>query len=84
MIWIPFWAAGVVNGLGHYVGYRNGDTKDNSRNLLPWGIVIGGEELHNNHHLNPASVKLSKKKFEFDVGYMYLRFLQLFKLATIR
>ncbi len=84
MIWIPFWAAGVVNGLGHYIGYRNGETKDNSRNLLPWGIVIGGEELHNNHHLNPANVKLSKKKFEFDIGYMYLKFLQLFKLATIR
>lgn len=84
MIWIPFWAAGVVNGLGHYIGYRNGETKDNSRNLLPWGIVIGGEELHNNHHLNPANVKLSKRKFEFDIGYMYLKFLQLFKLATIR
>jgi stearoyl-CoA desaturase (delta-9 desaturase) len=84
MIWIPFWAAGVVNGIGHYYGYRNGTTKDNSRNIIPFGIIIGGEELHNNHHLEPANVKLSRKKFEFDIGYMYLRLLQSLNLATIR
>ena len=84
MIWIPFWAAGVVNGVGHYLGYRNGDSKDNSRNISPWGIVIGGEELHNNHHLNPASAKLSRTKFEFDIGYMYLRMLAFLKLAIIK
>lgn len=83
MIWIPFWAAGVINGVGHYVGYRNGDTKDDSKNIIPWGIVIGGEELHNNHHLQPAKVKLSNRKFEFDIGYMYLVILQKCKLATI-
>lgn len=84
MIWIPFWAAGVINGLGHYIGYRNGETKDNSRNLSPWGILIGGEELHNNHHLDPKSVKLSRKKFEFDVGYFYCKILEKLKLAVIR
>jgi len=84
MIWIPFWAAGVINGLGHYWGYRNGVTKDNSRNISPWGIIIGGEELHNNHHLDPASVKLSRKKFEFDVGYFYCKILEKLKLAIIR
>ena len=60
MLWIPFWAAGVINGIGHWWGYRNGEAKDNSRNIVPWGIVIGGEELHNNHHLEPASARLSK------------------------
>ncbi len=64
MIWIPFWAAGVINGIGHWIGYRNGDTRDSSRNISPWGIVIGGEELHNNHHLEPASARLSKKWWE--------------------
>jgi stearoyl-CoA desaturase (delta-9 desaturase) len=83
MIWIPFWAAGVINGIGHYWGYRNGDTRDNSRNIVPWGIIIGGEELHNNHHLNPAKVKLSNRKFEFDIGYMYLKLFQKLRLATV-
>lgn len=84
MIWIPFWAAGVVNGLAHWWGYRNGTTRDQSRNLVPWGIVIGGEELHNNHHLDPASAKLSRRWFEFDIGWAWLRLLCLFRLAKIR
>jgi len=84
MIWIPFWAAGVINGLAHWYGYRNGETRDKSRNISPWGIIIGGEELHNNHHLNPASVKLSKRWFEFDIGYMWLKIFSTFKLAKIR
>jgi len=83
MIWIPFWAAGVVNGLGHYMGYRNGETKDHSCNLVPWGIIIGGEELHNNHHLNPASPKLSRKWWEFDIGWMYVKLFESLKLVTI-
>ena len=85
MIWIPFWAAGVINGIGHWWGYRNGETKDHSRNIVPWGIVIGGEELHNNHHLEPASPRLSKKWYEFDIGWMWLtlfRWLKLVKLKT--
>ena len=84
MAWIPFWAAGVINGLGHWLGYRNGRTEDNSRNIYPWGIVIGGEELHNNHHLDPANVKLSRKWFEIDIGYMYLKILEFLHLAKIR
>lgn len=83
MIWIPFWAAGVVNGIGHYFGYRNGETKDQSKNISPWGIIIGGEELHNNHHLNPADSKLSKKWFEFDIGWMYLSILTKLRLARL-
>jgi stearoyl-CoA desaturase (Delta-9 desaturase) len=83
MIWIPFWAAGVVNGLGHWWGYRNGDSRDNSRNLVPWGIVIGGEELHNNHHLSPARPKLSLKPGEFDIGWMYVRILQALRLVKL-
>ena len=84
MIWIPFWAAGVINGLGHWWGYRNGETKEHSRNIIPWGIVIGGEELHNNHHLSPASPKLSHKWFEFDIGWMWLSIFRFFKLARLR
>lgn len=84
MIWIPFWAAGVINGLGHWWGYINGITRDHSRNISPWGIIIGGEELHNNHHLNPSNVKLSRRWFEFDIGYMWLRLFMLAGLAKIR
>lgn len=84
MIWIPFWAAGVVNGVGHWLGYRNGDTKDHSTNFSPWGIVIGGEELHNNHHLDPASPKLSSKWWEFDIGWMWLTLFRTIRLAKIR
>jgi stearoyl-CoA desaturase (delta-9 desaturase) len=84
MLWIPFWAAGVVNGVGHWWGYRNGQTKDHSRNIVPWGIVIGGEELHNNHHLDPASAQLSRRWWEFDIGYMYIRLLSALRLATVK
>ena len=82
MIWIPLWAAGVINGVGHAVGYRVHDTPDHSRNIVPWGIVIGGEELHNGHHANPASARLSQRWWEFDVGYFYIRVLELLGLAT--
>ena len=84
MIWIPFWAAGFINGIGHWWGYRNGDTADHSRNVGPVGILIGGEELHNNHHLDPASPKFSRKWFEFDAGWMYLTILSKIGLAKIR
>jgi stearoyl-CoA desaturase (delta-9 desaturase) len=84
MLWIPFWAAGVVNGLAHWWGYRNGTTRDQSRNILPWGIVIGGEELHNNHHLSPASARLSLKWWEFDEGWMWIKILSGLRLAEIR
>jgi stearoyl-CoA desaturase (delta-9 desaturase) len=84
MIWIPFWAAGVVNGLGHWWGYRNGETKDRSRNIFPIGLWIGGEELHNNHHLSPGDPRLSLKWWEFDVGWMWIRILSSLRLAEIR
>ena len=84
MIWIPFWAAGVINGFGHWIGYRNGETKDKSRNIFPIGILIGGECLHNNHHLEPANPKLSRKWFEFDIGWMWLTLLIKLKLAKLR
>jgi len=84
MLWIPFWAAGVVNGIGHWWGYRNNETKDSSKNIVPWGIIIGGEELHNNHHLAPASAKLSVKPWEFDLGWFYIRTLSLLGLAKLR
>ena len=83
MIWIPFWAAGVVNGLAHWWGYRNGKTNDDSRNISPWGIIIGGEELHNNHHLNPASPKLSVKWFEIDIAWLWIRVFSFLGLVTI-
>ena len=84
MAWIPFWAAGVVNGVAHWWGYRNGETRDRSRNLVPWGIVIGGEELHNNHHLDPASARLSRRWWEFDIGWMYICILSAVRLATVK
>ena len=84
MLWIPFWAAGVINGIGHWFGYRNGTTRDNSHNILPIGIWIGGEELHNNHHLDPANPKLSKKWFEFDAGWFYIKVLEKLKLAELK
>ena len=83
MWWIPLWAAGVINGVGHWWGYRNTETKDKSTNLVPWGIIIGGEELHNNHHMNPARPKLSLKWYEFDIGWMWLRLFSLVGLAKI-
>jgi len=84
MIWIPFWAAGVINGIGHWWGYKNGETKDYSRNISPWGIVIGGEELHNNHHLDPASARLSKNWYEFDIGWMWFKIFETIKLARLK
>ena len=84
MLWIPLWAAGVVNGIGHWFGYRNGTTRDQSRNVVPWDFWVGGELLHNNHHLNPASPKLSLKWWEFDIGWMYITVLKTVGLATLR
>ena len=84
MIWIPFWAAGVVNGLAHWWGYRNTNTADTSRNIVPWAIWIGGEELHNNHHADGASAKFSQHWWEFDLGWMYIKILQWLKLAQVR
>jgi stearoyl-CoA desaturase (delta-9 desaturase) len=84
MAWIPFWAAGVINGIGHYWGYRNFETDDASRNIVPWGILIGGEELHNNHHAYGVSARLSNKWWEFDIGWLYIRTLEILGLATVR
>ncbi|CAH2770656.1 MAG: Fatty acid desaturase (EC; Delta-9 fatty acid desaturase (EC [uncultured Caballeronia sp.] len=84
MIWIPFWAAGVVNGLAHWWGYRNFNSADASTNIFPLGILIGGEELHNNHHTYATSAKLSTKWYEFDIGWMYIRIMSAFKLAKVK
>ena len=84
MIWIPFWAAGVINGIGHYWGYRNYECKDASTNIIPIGLLIGGEELHNNHHTFPGSAKLSSKWWEFDIGYMYIRLMEMVGLAKVK
>lgn len=84
MLWIPFWAAGVVNGVGHYWGYRNFETPDESRNLIPLGLLIGGEELHNNHHEHAYSAKFSNRWWEFDIGWFYIRLLESFRLATVK
>ena len=81
MVWIPFWAAGVVNGVGHWMGYRNFECADNARNISPLGLLIGGEELHNNHHTYPNSSKLSRRWYEVDIGWGYIRTFQLFGLA---
>ena len=83
MIWIPFFAAGVVNGVAHFWGYRNYDSPDAATNISPWGILIGGEELHNNHHTYPTSAKLSSKWFEFDLGWTYIRVLSVLGLAKV-
>lgn len=84
LLWIPFWAAGIVNGLGHYWGYRNYEPRDASTNLLPIGLVIGGEELHNNHHAFPSSAKLSNHWWEFDIGWLYIRILTILRLAHVK
>ena len=84
MLWIPFWAAGVVNGLGHYWGYRNFEAQDASTNLTPWGVIIGGEELHNNHHTYPTSAKFSVKKYEFDIGWVYISLMQKIGWAKVK
>jgi len=81
--WIPFWAAGVINGIGHYWGYRHWSTPDASTNIVPWGILIGGEELHNNHHAFSTSARLSNKWYEFDIGWMYIRILEVLGLAKV-
>ena len=84
MLWIPITAAGVINGIGHWWGYRNFEAPDASTNVSPWGIIIGGEELHNNHHTYPTSAKLSVKSYEFDIGWMYIRGLEMVGLAKVR
>ena len=84
MAWIPITAAGIINGIGHWWGYRNFEAADASTNVSPWGILIGGEELHNNHHTYPTSAKLSVKPFEFDIGWAYIRGLELLGLARVR
>jgi stearoyl-CoA desaturase (Delta-9 desaturase) len=83
MAWVPFHAAGVINGVGHWWGYRNTDTKDRSHNIIPWDFWIGGECLHNNHHANPAGAKLSHKWWEFDIGWMYIRVLETLGLVRV-
>jgi stearoyl-CoA desaturase (delta-9 desaturase) len=84
MLWIPITAAGVINGIGHYWGYRNYDCEDASRNIFPWGILIGGEELHNNHHTFATSAKLSSKWYEFDIGWMYIQMMSAVGLAKVK
>ena len=84
MVWIPFWAAGVINGVGHFWGYRNFACADASTNILPWGILIGGEELHNNHHAYASSARLSNRWYELDIGWCYIRLLALLGQAHVR
>lgn len=84
MIWIPLLAAGVINGIGHFFGYRNAESPDASTNIVPWGILIGGEELHNNHHAWPGSARLSFQPWEFDIGWFYIKILQRLGLAKVK
>ena len=84
MMWIPLWAAGVVNGIGHFWGYRNFEAPDASTNISPWGLIIGGEELHNNHHTYPTSAKFSVKKYEFDIGWLYISLMQKVGWANVK
>lgn len=84
MMWIPITAAGIINGLGHWWGYRNYDCSDAATNIFPWGILIGGEELHNNHHTYATSAKLSSKWYEFDLGWGYIRMLEMVGLAKVK
>jgi stearoyl-CoA desaturase (delta-9 desaturase) len=84
MLWIPITAAGIINGLGHWWGYRNFEAADASTNISPWGVIIGGEELHNNHHTYPTSAKLSVKPYEFDIGWLYIRILETLGWAKVR
>src|SRR5690606_28523391 len=83
MAWIPFWAAGVINGLGHWWGYRNFETTDTATNLTPWAVWVGGEELHNNHHAFPSSAKFALRRFEFDIGWAAIRLLEKVRLAKV-
>ncbi|MGH8646927.1 MAG: DesA family fatty acid desaturase [Gammaproteobacteria bacterium] len=84
MLWVPFWAAGVLNGLGHSWGYRNYRRTDAARNIVPWGILLGGEELHNNHHAHPGRAKFSRRWWEIDIGWAYIRTLECLGLAQRR
>jgi stearoyl-CoA desaturase (delta-9 desaturase) len=84
IVWIPFWAAGVINGIGHYWGYRHWSTPDASTNIVPLGLLIGGEELHNNHHAYPTSAKLSMKWYEFDIGWLYIQLLEAAGMARVK
>ena len=84
MAWIPFFAAGVINGIGHYWGYRTFQPEDASTNIVPWGIVVGGEELHNNHHAYPSSARFSNRWFEFDIGWAYIRVMESLGLAQVK
>jgi stearoyl-CoA desaturase (Delta-9 desaturase) len=84
MIWIPWWATGIINGVGHYWGYRNFEAPDASRNVSPWGVLIGGEELHNNHHTYPTSARFSVKPYEFDIGWTYIRAMEAIGWAKVR
>ncbi len=84
MAWIPITAAGIINGVGHYWGYRNFKCEDASTNIVPWGIIIGGEELHNNHHAYGTSAKLSSKWYEFDIGWLYIRMMETIGLSKVR
>jgi stearoyl-CoA desaturase (delta-9 desaturase) len=84
MLWIPVTAAGVINGVGHYFGYRTFQVEDASTNIVPWGILIGGEELHNNHHAYASSARLSSKWYEFDIGWFYIRLLEMLNLAQVK
>ncbi len=84
MLWIPICAAGVINGVGHYLGYRNFQVDDASTNIVPWGIIIGGEELHNNHHAYASSARLSSKWYEFDIGWLYIRLMEMAGLAKVK
>ena len=84
MAWTPVMAAGIINGAAHYWGYRNFEAPDASNNLLPWGILIAGEELHNNHHTYPTSAKLSVKPYEFDIGWVYISLMQRVGLAKVK
>ena len=84
MLWIPVMAAGVINGVGHYFGYRTFQVEDASTNIVPWGILIGGEELHNNHHAYATSARLSNKWYEFDIGWFYIRVLEMLNLAQVK
>ena len=84
IVWIPFWAAGIINGLGHWWGYTNTDNKDSSRNIFPLGIWIGGEELHNNHHAEPTNPRLSRKWWEIDIGWIWINIFKHLRLLKIR
>ncbi len=84
MLWIPITAAGIINGIGHYWGYRNFEAPDASTNISPWGLVIGGEELHNNHHTYPTSARFSVKSYEFDLGWFYISMMRKIGWATVK